>query len=128
MVVLYSRGKNCESNHWRGTTGECHKEWTSGKLLIVGQRSCKNWTWCRNPLICQPFTPHLTYYYLPTGKSFRSGKREVWIVCHNSIRNITNNCFIFYAIIISIINCIKPIDRTFHILDWILIHIDGLTE
>ena len=41
MVILYSRGKNCESNHWRGTTEECHKEWTSGKLAISDHAAAK---------------------------------------------------------------------------------------
>ena len=36
MVVLRSRGENCESNHWRETSEECHKGWTSGKLVNPG--------------------------------------------------------------------------------------------
>ena len=36
MVVLCSRGENCESNHWRGTSEECHKRLTSGNLRKPG--------------------------------------------------------------------------------------------
>ena len=36
MVVLYSQGEKCESNHWRGISEECHKGRTSGKLWKPG--------------------------------------------------------------------------------------------
>ena len=94
-VALRSRDENCESNHWRGTIEECHKGRTSGNRVKSGPRSYEHWAWCYNPLIWQPFNPHLTYYYLFTCNSFRSGKCEDSMVCHNSIRW---NQWLFYIL------------------------------
>ena len=47
---------------------------------------------------------HISHMFIyPLAKRFRSGKCEECMVCHNSIRNITRNCFIFYAISISLL-------------------------
>ena len=86
-----------------GTTEECHKGRTSGKLVKFRPRICEHLTWCCNLLVCQPFNPQLTYYFLSTCKCFRSGKCEECRVSHNSIRN-TISCYIFFAINISLIN------------------------
>ena len=52
MVVLHSRGENCEYNHWRGTREECHKGRSSGKLVKARPRSCEHYGhWLYNLLM-----------------------------------------------------------------------------
>ena len=106
MVALRSRGESESPTTSRGTSEECHKGRTSWGLVKARPFSCEHWTWCGYPLICQPFNSHLTYFYLCTGKSFRSVKFEACMVCHNSIRNITSSYFISYATGSSLINCV----------------------
>ena len=102
----------------RGTIEKCHKGRTSWKHVKVWPLSCKHWTWCWNQLTYQPFNPHFTYCYLSTNHIFRSEKCEECMICPNSIRNSASSWFMFYAICIDFINCIKYINRTLHIFDW----------
>ena len=50
-------------------------------------------------------------------------KCEECVVCHNSIRNYTSSCFIFYAINIIIINCVISMDWQHDIKFWLKSHI-----
>ena len=90
----------------RGTGEKCHQ----GRDLL---RTCESqatqsrtldlmWLSIHPPTV-QP-TSHifLAFHW----QKFPSGKCEEYMVCQNCIRNITRSCFIFYAIGISLINCV----------------------
>ena len=111
----------------RGTREKCHTGWAFCKLVKAWPFICEHWTWCWNQLTYQPFNPYSHIIILPLIKTFRSGKCEECMICDKSFMNITSSRFIFFAINIGPINCVKFINRTLHILEWMLIHIDGFT-
>ena len=104
MVILYSRGEKCESNHWRGTIEEFQGTdlWKTCESQATQLRTLDLMLPCTHLPTVQPTSYILLSFHC---QIFRSGKCEECMVCHNSIRNITNSCFIFYAISISLINC-----------------------